>query len=117
MHYKKFKVQELCDEVVRVTGFQARERKVNLIVDIAPDIPSEIVSDMKRIKLIIMNLLSNAIKFTQKGHVKLKISYLEKSSGLIEIAVEDTGQGINEENLKRLKKLLSKVDLSEKVSS
>lgn len=88
-----------------------------MILEIAEDIPPEIVSDAKRIKLIVLNLLSNAIKFTETGYVKLKIGYSSKEHGLIEIAVEDTGLGMNEKNLGKLRKLLSKVDLSEKISS
>ncbi len=64
MNYKPFCIKELCAEVFEVMKYQVSRRGVDLFLDIAPDIPETILSDEKRLKLILMNLISNAVKFT-----------------------------------------------------
>jgi len=58
--------------------------------------PLKIRCDSSKIRLVISNLLSNAIKFTQKGSIKIEI---KESTGLVAIAVEDSGIGISQEDL------------------
>jgi signal transduction histidine kinase/ActR/RegA family two-component response regulator len=67
----------------------------NIQLNFSPD-PSwtEVVSgDAGRLKQVVVNLLSNAVKFTpENGRVDVSI----KSAGSsLELAVEDTGEGIN----------------------
>ena len=65
-----------------------------------------IFNDKRRINQILQNLIVNAIKFTDKGRVSLTI---QKLNGVIMISVEDTGQGIKEENLEKLFKPFSRI--------
>ena len=55
--------------------------------------------DPQRIRQIAFNLVGNAVKFTQKGFVEMRASF---SEGTLRLAVEDTGCGISEEDLKRI---------------
>ena len=73
-----------------------------------------IKSDQTRIKQIIYNLVSNACKFTENGAVTLniKLAATITNQPLIEIEVEDTGIGMNEEQLQRLFKSFSQADSS-----
>ena len=64
-----------------------------------------LVVDPQRIRQIAFNLVGNAVKFTEKGHVELQASFLRvdgEPSGTLRIAVEDTGCGIDEEDIARL---------------
>ena len=69
-------------------------------------------SDPTRLRQILMNLIGNAIKFTESGQVQLSISY-DKGRGEnfpLEIAVSDTGIGIEESHAAELFKPFSQAD-------
>jgi len=65
-------------------------------VDIAPDCPDTIESDLQRLEQILKNLLSNAFKFTETGTVRLDVARGGEKS--IALSVVDTGIGISEEH-------------------
>ena len=59
--------------------------------------------DPQRLRQIVFNLVGNAIKFTEKGYVELRAAFNRDKNadeGEFRIEVEDTGCGINEEDLK-----------------
>lgn len=58
------------------------------------------------------NLVSNAVKFTDKGYVAVHVNLIKSNNDIFEIqfAVEDTGIGINHDELKYLFKNFSQVD-------
>ena len=58
---------------------------------------SEVYNDRQRLKQVLVNLISNAIKFTQVGTVTISVKTLATNS--LEIAVQDTGIGIEPEQL------------------
>ena len=61
--------------------------------------------DPQRLRQIVFNLFGNAVKFTERGHVELRASYERAKgadAGTFRLAVEDTGCGISEEDLKRI---------------
>ncbi len=80
-----------------------------LQIDVSePDEPvGLVIGDKRRLEQVIMNLISNAIKFTEKGIISIKS---KNASGQIEISVEDTGIGINEEDLNTLFRPFHQID-------
>jgi CheY-like chemotaxis protein len=74
---------------------QADKKNLSFVIDLAPDLPETIQSDLQRLNQILKNILSNAIKFTDKGSISLKI--FNHTAGTIGISVTDTGVGIPEE--------------------
>lgn len=66
-------------------------------IDIAPDAPVTISTDVQRLEQILKNLLSNACKFTEKGKVNLSITPV--GGQRMAFAVTDTGIGIAEDQL------------------
>lgn len=71
-------------------------------IDLLNLIPFETIvyADKRMLKLIVRNLIFNAIKFTERGGL-IKLT-AESKNDFIEISVEDTGQGIEEENIIKL---------------
>ncbi len=57
-----------------------------------------------RINQVLINLIGNAIKFTNNGYVKLNIDLINEDDEKLEIkfSVEDSGIGINQNNLYRI---------------
>ncbi len=74
---------------------QARDKQLDLVLDLAPGLPQTVYTDRQRLEQILKNLLSNAIKFTDRGKVILRVS--PGASGLLQFAVIDTGVGVREE--------------------
>ena len=50
---------------------RAKMRKIDLIIEIDPEIPKKFLSDPRRFKQILINLVSNAMKFTFAGFIKV----------------------------------------------
>ena len=75
-----------------------------LIFDIDAGIPSVLLGDEKKIKKILKHLIDNGIKFTKKGGVYVRVYTIHKEYGVnLCIQVRDTGIGIAEEELVRIK--------------
>ena len=100
-------------ELVTVTTEELRslavEKNLSLEVDLKLDSPL-IINDGNCLKRVLTNLLSNAIKFTEIGGVKITVSKIERQQ--IEIAVRDTGIGIDKANLSEIFEAFRQVDRS-----
>ena len=94
---------------------QAREKKVELKVNIDPDIPMELIGDPTKLSQILNNLISNAIKFTEKEGL-VSISMLKvmenKKSTLLKFIVKDSGIGVSSEEKKKIFDAFSQADVS-----
>jgi len=93
---------------VTLLAEDARRAGVDLQVDIAPDVPI-IESDETRLKQIVLNLASNAIKFTPSGgRVTVKVKP-DPASGVMILAISDTGVGISTEQMLEVLKPFGRV--------
>lgn len=72
-------------------------------------LPTQMVSDAKRVRQILLNIVNNAIKFTHRGEVELMMS---SKDGLLTFSVADTGIGMNENQLEKLFQAFSQEDLT-----
>ena len=101
----EFHFNRMLDHVVSIISLRIMEKEQDLIVDIDSGIPAVIVTDEQHLAQVIANLLSNAAKFTpEHGAITLTAKKI-KSTGsdcTIRIAVEDTGIGMSEEQLRHL---------------
>ena len=68
-------------------------KKLDLFFKISSDFPQRVISDNGWIFQIILNFVTNAIKYTECGHIRIDISYV---NGHVEISVSDTGMGISD---------------------
>ena len=95
--------------------YESNQKKLNLELIIATNIPKYFWLDSVRLKQILINLLANAVKFTEKGSIKLELSLIQTTNNatdLIRFAVIDTGIGILEKNQKKIFKAFSQEDSS-----
>ncbi|MGN8068742.1 two-component regulator propeller domain-containing protein [Mucilaginibacter sp. 22184] len=110
-----FDLRHCIEEVMDLFSQQASQQNLELVYQIDPALPTQIVGDSLRLKQVITNLTGNALKFTQKGEVFIKV-FLSKTfkNGDIEIgfSVMDTGIGIPDEKLPGLFNAFSQVDSS-----
>ena len=94
-----FDFRESLGETMKMLGFRAHKKGLELVYDIAADIPDDLVGDPGRLRRILYNLVGNAIKFTELGEVLLLVEKHETHRDGIELhfAVKDTGIGIPRE--------------------
>jgi PAS domain S-box-containing protein len=93
-------IYELVSQAADVVSFAAHQKGLELLLNMAQDLPRFIYADEMRIRQILINLLGNAIKFTPQGEIELKISSLtrrEKGYCTFRFEVRDTGIGIAED--------------------
>jgi CheY-like chemotaxis protein len=98
-----------------VFSVKAAEMRLDLIYQIDPDVPSQIISDSLRLRQILINLVNNALKFTKEGEVFLRVKLIktfDDDSFELGFDIRDTGIGIPEDKMDRLFKSFSQVDSS-----
>lgn len=107
-----YESMSILNDVANIVMTRLKDKDVELILDIPPDLPYKLMGDAIRIKQIILNLANNAAKFTYQGKILMKMEYVYLDDEEIElhISVEDTGIGIKEKDLDKLFQSFSQVD-------
>ncbi|MGH8131297.1 MAG: response regulator, partial [Steroidobacteraceae bacterium] len=97
----RFSPVDILEEVCELLAPQAHQRNLELICDIAEEVPQKCSGDPIRFRQIIVNLLGNAIKYTEKGRVIVRagVSQLAGTKIQLRIEIEDTGLGVPEGQL------------------
>lgn len=99
-----YMISSIVNDIITGNCMQERENAPELIFDMDAGIPSLLVGDRRKIKKIIKHLVDNAMKFTKKGGVYVRLHALPKEYGInLCIRVSDTGIGIDEDNLTKIK--------------
>ena len=99
-----FSLRQAIGEALEMIDYRARDKGLALLTEIAPELPAGVHGDPKRLQQILLNFLSNAIKFTERGHILLRASVVERDENtvLLRVEVTDTGIGIDPLNQGRL---------------
>lgn len=99
-----FDLTEIIKAQQKTFAFRMQEKAVDVILDLDPSINTQIIGDKMFINQILMNLLGNASKFTQKGYIKLIVKKEKETDSqlLIQLDIEDTGIGIDQEHLEQI---------------
>ena len=108
----KYHFKKEIESLARVTSTRIGDKPINFTMDIAEDIPYELIGDKVHVKGVINNLLSNAFKYTERGSVDFKVKCVNQGNicNLI-ITVKDTGRGIKKENIERLFHKFDRLDV------
>ena len=117
LEQRAFKLDGFIDTLCDQLRPQLDDKQLELIVDIAPDVPRVLSGDTVRLGQVLLNLLNNAVKFTDSGEVCLRICRLpagesEGSLATLQFDVIDTGIGIDEAHLARLFQPFTQADES-----
>lgn len=103
----------LLNDLYNMISVKTKEKGLDLIFDVAPDIPREYCGDDKRIRQILLNILSNAVKYTNQGCVTLKVRcHRGESDAVFHYSVKDTGIGIRQEDIGKIYDAFQRFDLS-----
>ncbi|TYT73899.1 response regulator [Desulfobotulus mexicanus] len=88
-----FRIGEMVEDVCAIFAAEAGKKEIELIADIAENVPACVKGDGPKIRQVLINLLGNALKFTESGDICLKVLF-DPASGLTSFEVKDTGMGI-----------------------
>ncbi len=104
MEQSLFSLDDVLSSVIAVVEQKAVDKNIELLLDISPEIPWQLVGDSLRLGQIITNLVGNAIKFTEKGEVELTVTLQERAEGRtkLQFSVRDTGLGLSPDHLAKL---------------
>ena len=118
-----FDLSELVQSALDLFTAKASQKEIELIYEILPDVPLDVIGDPTRIRQVLVNLLANAIKFTDFGEVIVKVSQVDGSDGVVylnnfdnlvtlQFEISDTGIGIPDDRKDKLFKAFSQADNS-----
>lgn len=120
----EYELRSVINDLVNMASMRAKEKNLELIIDVDKNIPHILYGDEVRIKQCILNILTNAVKYTEIGSVTLEITYkqleledvnyedidLEDDYILLRVKVTDTGIGIKEEDIDKLSEAFERID-------
>jgi CheY-like chemotaxis protein len=101
------------EEVATTLAAAAAAKKLELVVDVAADLPARVLGDPGRIRQALANLVSNAIKFTAAGEVTIHVAP-ERGPvrDLVRFSVRDTGIGLSPSQQAKLFRPFAQADAS-----
>lgn len=108
-----YEIGSMLNDLYNMISVKAKEKNLELVFDIDPDIPREYIGDDKRIKQILLNLLTNGVKYTNHGKVTLSVSCARSGeNAVLNFSVTDTGIGIKEEDIGKIYDEFSRIDVA-----
>ena len=109
-----FNLRDCLESTLKTVALRADEKRLELLCEVAPEVPEVVRGDSTRLRQVVINLVGNAIKFTERGEVALKVQ-VEAQEGqerLLRFTVADTGIGIPEEKRELIFAPFSQADTS-----
>lgn len=99
-----FDIRDVIEDVSDLFLELISKKKLDLVLDIHPEVPTHVISDPMRLRQVLINLTSNALKFTQQGEIVIGVApcITNGSHAELEFYVSDTGIGIAPEHLDNL---------------
>ena len=107
-------------KMCKVTTTRIGEKDIKFNLNIADDLPYELIGDKVHVKEIVNNILTNAIKYTEQGEINLNVKcvndYNKRLSNLI-ITCQDTGRGIKKEYISKLFTKFERLDIEKNTTT
>ena len=117
---KTYNFKDEITKMCKVTATRIGDKPIDFKLNIAEDIPYELIGDKVHVKEIINNILTNAIKYTEKGEISLTVKCvndLEKNKTNLIISCKDTGRGIKAENISKLFTKFERLDIEKNTTT
>ncbi|WP_138476796.1 hybrid sensor histidine kinase/response regulator [Dyadobacter bucti] len=110
-----FDLRDCIEAVLDLFSSKAAAIGLDLVYEIEPMVPNQIIGDSQRLRQILINLVGNAIKFTHQGEIFINVHFskaIDAEHIELRFAIRDTGIGIPADKLDRLFVAFSQVDSS-----
>ena len=107
-----FELEKVFAGVSSLINEKAREKNLQVVIDIDPRLPVVLQGDELRLRQILLNFAGNAIKFTEQGQVSLSARWLESGPECcwVRFEIRDSGIGIAGDQLARLFQVFEQAD-------
>jgi two-component system, sensor histidine kinase RpfC len=111
-HDVDFSLKEFLGRIKLLVQPHISNKKLELVIQSADDVPDQLHGDLGHLTQIILNLMYNAVKFTEQGEVRLQVIRRAKGTGLIPVrfSIRDTGIGIPDADKKRIFEAFEQVE-------
>jgi PAS domain S-box-containing protein len=96
-----FRLNDVLNSTMEQVDQKAREKGLELVLDVGPDVPGHLLGDPMRLRQVLLNLLGNAVKFTHQGRVCLETLVEQAGPGEVRLlfTITDTGIGLTKEQI------------------
>ncbi len=110
----EFDLWKTMEDISDLFAVKAREKQLEFICAIPPDVPVRVIGDAGRLRQVLINLVGNAMKFTEKGEVILCVENKKQAAESVRLTftVKDTGIGIPQDRLSSIFNSFSQADMS-----
>src|SRR6266511_4054951 len=106
-----FDVSKVVHATASLLAVRAREKHLELLAEVSPEVPRGVRGDPTRLRQVLMNLIGNAIKFTEQGEVVVSVSAVANNGTVtLTFAVRDTGIGIAPDHIRSVFKEFTQAD-------
>ena len=107
-----YNFKEEIENLAKIDATRIGEKPIDFKINIAEDIPYELLGDKIHMKEIVNNLLTNAIKYTDQGEIEFNVKCInQKDICNLIISVKDTGKGIKADHINRLFNKFDRLDV------
>ena len=109
-----FNLRDSLESTLKTVALRADEKGLELLCEVAPEVPEVVCGDSTRLRQVVINLVGNAIKFTDSGEITVRVQTesREATQCVLHITVSDTGVGIPEEKRELIFAPFSQADTS-----
>jgi len=109
-----FSPRYVVEEAVELFAEAAANKGIELVLDVAADVPEAVIGDPGRVRQVLINLIGNAVKFTEAGEIVVRAGKREaRGPGVaVHFEVIDTGVGLTREEADRIFAVYSQLDSS-----
>jgi two-component system, sensor histidine kinase and response regulator len=114
LEHTEFELEKLLDNTSSLICEKSHAKGLELVFEVAPEVPPHLVGDSLRLGQILLNYANNAVKFTEKGEIVISVRASERTDTdvLLHFRVQDTGIGLTPEQMGRLFQSFSQADTS-----
>jgi two-component system, sensor histidine kinase and response regulator len=114
LEHTEFELEKLLDNTSSLISEKSHAKGLELVFEVAPDVPPHLVGDSLRLGQILLNYANNAVKFTEKGEIVISVRASERTDKdvLLHFRVQDTGIGLTQEQMGRLFQSFTQADTS-----
>jgi PAS domain S-box-containing protein len=109
-----FDLRDTLETTLKTLAVRADEKGLELLCEVAPEVPEVVRGDVTRLRQVVINLVGNAIKFTNEGEVAVKVQVEAEEGGdlVLRFTVSDTGIGIAEDKREKIFEPFAQADTS-----
>lgn len=100
---KEYNPKDLFDSLSKITKMRIGSKSIELKYSYSDSIPTTLIGDVDKIRIMISNLLINAVKYTNDGYINLNVDCITNKNTIdLKIIVSDTGKGIKKKDINNI---------------